>query len=134
MTAPWTYKGEVIESIELQYVAFVYNITNLINNKQYIGLKTTQSRKTKTINGKKKRYVVESDWRDYWSSSEELKADVERLGKENFTREILHLCINKGTANYLEAREQFDRRVLERPDLYYNGIINCRVNKSHIKL
>lgn len=134
MTSHWTYKGEIVETIDLKYVCFVYKITNLINNKQYIGLKTTISKKTKTLKGKKKRYTVESDWRDYWSSSEELKRDVENLGTDNFSREILYFCLNKGTANYLEAREQFDNRVLENPDKWYNGIINCRVNRKHIRL
>lgn len=130
----WYYNNEVVEQIDDKYLAFVYLITNLTNGKKYIGLKTTKSSKTKTIKGKKKKFKVESDWRDYWSSSEELKADVKLLGEENFKREILHFCLNKGTANYLEAREQFDNRVLEKPDKWYNGIINCRVHWSHIKL
>jgi hypothetical protein len=33
--------------------------------------------------------------------------------------------------SYLEAREQFERRVLETDD-YYNGIINVRVGGSRI--
>jgi len=33
--------------------------------------------------------------------------------------------------SYLEAKEQFDRRVLE-TDEYYNGIINVRVGSSKI--
>lgn len=130
----WFYNGEPIESIDDKYGAFVYCITNLTNGKQYIGLKLTKFSKTKKVKGKKKKYKVESDWRDYWSSSEDLKKEVEVLGVDNFKREILYFCLNKGTANYLEAREQFDRRVLENPDRYYNGIINCRVHKSHIKL
>jgi hypothetical protein len=139
----WLYKGNPVESIDEDYLAFVYLITNLVSNKKYIGLKTTKSSKTtvKTVvnkNGekvkKKKRTKVESDWRTYWSSSVELKKDVEELGQESFRREIIYFCKNKGTANYLEAREQFDKRVLENPDEWYNGIINCRVHWSHIKL
>lgn len=130
----WYYNNEVVEQIDDKYLAFVYCIENLTNGKKYIGLKTTKSSKTKTVKGKKKKFKVESDWRDYWSSSEELKNDVKLLGEENFKREILYFCLNKGTANYLEAREQFDKRVLENPDKWYNGIINCRVHWSHIKL
>lgn len=130
----WYYNNEIVEQIDDKYLAFVYLITNLTNGKKYIGLKTTKSSKTKTIKGKKKKFKVESDWRSYWSSSEELKNDVKLLGEENFKREILYFCLNKGTANYLEAREQFDNRVLENPDSWYNGIINCRVHWSHIKL
>lgn len=134
MTTNWTHNGQEVEEIDPKYLAFVYLITNIHTNKKYIGLKTTKSKKTKQVKGKKKRFTVESDWRDYWSSSEELKNDIELLGKESFKREILYFCLNKGTANYLEAREQFDKRVLENPDDWYNGIINCRVHWSHIKL
>ena len=74
---------------------------------------------------------VESDWQDYWGSSDNLKADVEKLGTDNFTREILHFCNSRGLMSYLEAKEQFDRRVLE-TDEYYNGIINVRVGSSKI--
>lgn len=129
----WYYQNDLVEEIDTKYSAFVYCITNTINNRRYIGLKQTTFRKTKTVKGKKKRFFVESDWRDYWSSSEELKRDVETLGKENFKREILYFCISKAHANYLEAKEQMDRRVLEHPELYYNGIINCRVSRNHIK-
>ena len=79
----------------------------------------------------KRRSKVESDWRDYWGSSEHLQADVEALGPEKFTREILHYCNSRGLMSYLEAREQFERRVLE-TDEYYNGIINVRVGSSKI--
>jgi hypothetical protein len=123
----------VIEEIDFQYKAFVYIITNKITGRMYIGLKQTTFAKTKQVKGKKKRIHVESDWRDYWSSSEELKRDVQALGSENFTREILYWCKLKSHANYLEAKEQMDRRVLENPDQYYNGIINCRVSRNHIK-
>ena len=99
----------------------------------YIGLKQTTFAKTKQVKGKKKKIRVESDWRDYWSSSEELKKDVEQLGQENFTREIMYWCKMKSHANYLEAREQMDRRVLENPQQYYNGIVNCRVSRNHLK-
>lgn len=130
----WYFNGEPVDQIDDKYLAFVYLISNLETGKQYIGLKTTKSKKTKMVKGKKKRFTVESDWRDYWSSSAELHKDVELLGKDAFKREILYFCLNKGTANYLEAREQFDKRVLENPDKWYNGIINCRVHWSHVRL
>jgi predicted GIY-YIG superfamily endonuclease len=129
----WLHKGEIVEEIDPKYQAFVYMITNLQTGRLYIGLKQTTFARTKQVKGKKKRIRVESDWRDYWSSSEELQKDVEALGAENFTREIIYYCKLKSHANYLEAREQMDRRVLENPELYYNGIINCRVSRNHIK-
>ena len=129
----WYYRDTIIESIDPQYKAFVYLITNLQTGRLYVGLKQTTFSKTKQVKGKKKRVRVESDWRDYWSSSDELQKDVAKLGQENFKREILYFCKLKSHANYLEAREQMDRRVLENPDKYYNGIINCRVSKNHVK-
>lgn len=129
----WIYQGAPVQQIDTKYKAFVYIITNKTTGRKYIGLKQTEFAKTKQVKGKKKRVRVESDWRDYWSSSEELKKDVEVLGVDNFTREILYFCKLKSHANYLEAREQMDRRVLENPNLYYNGIVNCRVSRNHIK-
>lgn len=131
----WKYKGEEFKEEQIEkYVAFVYIITNKISGKKYIGKKLFKFKKVSTSKGKKKRSLIDSDWKDYWSSSEELKSDVKSLGEENFTREILHLCVNKGTASYLEAKEQFMNLVLEKPNEWYNGIINCRVHRNHVKI
>ena len=128
----WTYQGKIVEQISEEYVGFVYLITNLTNDKKYIGKKLAQFKVTKKpLKGKKnkRRSTKESDWRDYWGSSDTLNADVQTLGPENFTREILYLCKGRGEMSYIEAKEQFDRRVLE-TDEYYNGIINVRVGGS----
>jgi len=96
--------------------------------------KLAQFKKTRPpLKGKKRkrRTTVESDWRTYWGSSEHLNADVAQLGEDNFTREILYYCESRGELSYLEAKEQFDRGVLE-TDEYYNGIINVRVGSSNI--
>ena len=60
-----------------------------------------------------------------------LQADVEKLGEDSFTREVLYFCASRGIASYLEAREQFEREVLLTDD-YYNGIINVRIGGSKI--
>jgi len=130
----WTYQQQPLEEIPEGYIGFVYLITNLTTGQKYIGKKLAQFKKTRPpLKGKrlKRRSVVESDWRDYWGSSDRLNADVESLGLKNFTREILYLCKSKAEMSYLEAREQFERRVLETDD-YYNGIINVRVGGSNI--
>ena len=129
----WYYKNEPIEEIDPKYKAFVYLITNLKTGRKYIGKKLTEFTKTKTTKGKKKRVKYESDWREYWSSSDELKKDVAELGEENFRREIIHFCLNKGSASYFEAKEQFLNEVLEKPDQWYNGQIQVRVHRTHIK-
>jgi len=130
---PWNYKNKPLTNIPDGAYGFVYLIENTQNNKKYIGKKLFWFSKTKQINKKKKRIKYESDWRDYWSSSPDVHKDVEVFGKDNFVRTILHICSNKGSCNYLEAREQMDRRVLETEE-YYNGTIQCRIHKTHVKL
>ena len=128
----WTYQGKIVEEISEEYIGFVYLITNLTNNKKYIGKKLTKFKVTKKpLKGKKnkRRSTKESDWRTYWGSSPHLQEDVEHLGEKNFTREILYFCKGRGELSYLEAKEQFDREVLK-TDEYYNGIINVRVGSS----
>lgn len=128
----WYYNGEVFDTPG-EYYGFVYEITNLLSGRKYIGKKFFWSTKRKQVNKVRKRVKVESDWKDYWSSSDELKADIQALGQHNFKREILHLCKNKGTANYLEAKEQFKFEVLENKDLWYNSWIQVKVHHTHIK-
>jgi hypothetical protein len=128
----WTYKGEIVETIPTEYEGFVYLITNLKTGQKYIGKKLAKFKTTKPpLKGKKnkRRGYKESDWKDYWGSSDRLNADVQALGPENFTREILYYCTTRAEMSYIEAREQFERRVLE-TDEYYNGIINVRVGGS----
>ena len=130
----WTYDGKVVEELPLDCEGFVYLITNLTNNKKYVGKKLARFKVTKPpLKGKKnkRRSTKESDWRTYWGSSEHLNADVKEIGEEQFTREILHYRNSKGTLSYLEAKEQFDRQVLL-TDEYYNGIINVRIGGSSI--
>lgn len=128
----WIFEGKVLdESILDKYVGFVYIITNNTNQKKYIGKKLLKRRKTKQVKGKKKRFLVDSDWKVYYGSNKELNEDVTRLGEVNFTREILRLCLSKGECNYFEAAYQFENRVLERDD-YYNAWITVKVSKSHL--
>lgn len=136
----WNYQGKQINELPDDCIGFVYLITNLTNERKYIGKKLAKFSKTtvKTVtlkNGTKKKKKIkskiDSDWLTYYGSSIELNKDVESLGVEQFTREILFLCKSKSECSYVEAREQFIRRVLE-TDEYYNGHIQVRVHKSHI--
>lgn len=126
----WFYNNEEFEDIG-EYVGFVYLITNLTNSKKYIGKKNFYFTKSKQVNGKKKRYKVVSDWKDYYGSNKELAKDVEDLGKDAFKREILRLCKSKGEFGYFEAKYQFEHNVLESED-YYNSWIMCRIHKKHL--
>jgi hypothetical protein len=132
----WLYNDkEVTEENTEGHVAFVYLITNLQNNKRYIGKKLLTKTRSKVIKGRirKKKIVTESDWRDYFGSNEVLKQEVEQLGADKFKREILRFCKTRGTANYFEAKFQMEHAVLENPDKWYNEQIRVRVHRSHIK-
>lgn len=130
----WYYNNKEVTELPEDCEAFVYLITNLTNDKKYVGKKLAKFKTTKPpLKGKKnkRRGYKESDWRTYWGSSDHLNADVVELGEDKFRREILYYCPSRGVASYIEAREQFERRVLETDD-YYNGIINVRVGGSKI--
>ncbi len=137
----WHFQDQEVLELPEDCVGFVYIITNTLTGKKYIGKKLAKFSKTtyKTVklkNGKKKkkkiRGKIESDWKEYYGSSPNLQADIDNLGKEHFHREILHYCTSKALTSYFEAREQFERKVLE-SDEYYNGHIQVRVHGSHIK-
>ena len=137
----WTFNNSIVEELPEDCVGFVYEITNLTSNRKYIGKKLAKFSRTKykvvtlkngTKKKKKIKSKIDSDWMEYYGSSEELNKDVESLGKENFLREILFFCKSKAECSYIEAREQFIRRVLESDD-YYNGQNSVRVHGSHIK-
>lgn len=130
----WLLNGvQFTDEMICDYNGFVYLITNLQTGRMYIGQKNFWVPKTKMVNKKKKKYKAISDYKDYFGSNEELKQHVIEAGPENFKREILHLCPNKGTQNYLELREQIDRRVME-SDLFYNAFVGGKIHKKHIKL
>ena len=137
----WLFEDSPVETLPDDCVGFVYIIKNLITGRQYIGKKLAKFSRTtyKTVklkNGtkrkKKIRSKIDSDWQSYYGSNTELNADVEKLGVDNFTREILYYCSSKAECSYIEARTQFERKVLE-SDNYYNGQISVRVHGSHIK-
>jgi Putative endonuclease segE, GIY-YIG domain len=136
----WIYENTQVETLPEDCVGFVYLITNNLSGRKYIGKKLAKFSRTtykivKLKNGKKKRKKIkgkiDSDWQIYYGSSPELTKDVLALGVENFSREILFYCKSKSECSYIEAREQFARRVLETND-YYNGHIQVRVHGSHI--
>ena len=136
----WIYKNEPVEQLPEDCVGFVYIITNTISGRMYVGkklarFKTTRYKMHTQKNGKKIRKkirgAVASDWQEYYGSSDQLNRDVETLGRDQFQREILYYCRSKAECNYIEAREQFARKVLE-SDQYYNGHIRVRVHGSLI--
>ena len=131
----WIYEQKPVLELPEDVVGFVYQITNITNGRMYIGKKLAKfKRSRRPLKGRKnkRRYKVDSDWQDYYGSSDELTIDIKKLGKEHFKREILFYCYSKAELSYIEAREQFARKVLE-SDNYYNGHIRVRVHGKGIK-
>ena len=131
----WTYKGSTFTSDDINdFFGYVYRITNLQNGRQYIGRKYfTQRRKPR---GGKRRVTSESDWKRYYGSSDELKADVKRLGKEKFRREIISLHKTLGKVNYEETKQLFLHNVLmealdDGTPAYYNSNILGRYMRKN---
>lgn len=136
----WYHDDKVFtkEDAELKitdgYIGFVYEITDVLNGKKYLGKKLlTSKKKLAPLKGQKRKRIIigQSDWEKYYGSSETVKEQV-AIRKDDFKREILVFCKSKGELSYMEAKYQFDREVLLRDD-YYNGIINCRINRAHVK-
>ena len=131
----WFYNNTEFTSEDIgENIGFVYLIIDNVNNKKYVGKKNFWSiRKLPPLKGQKRKRTkkMESDWMDYFGSSEEVKLLVEQSGRDRFRREILHLCKSKGEMSYMEAKEQFDRNVLLSDD-YYNEFIGCKIHSKHV--
>ena len=131
----WIYNDEIFDTTPEEYQGFVYRITDLTNNKKYIGKKFFWKPKTLPITKTRKRRVktrTESDWRTYYGSSKEVQQLVEDKCKENYKREILKLCLTKGECSYFEAKYQFEYDVLL-SDEYYNELISCKIHSRHVR-
>ena len=133
---PWTYQGSTFTSDDINdFFGYVYCITNLQSGKKYIGRKYfTQRRKPR---GGKRRVTSESDWKKYYGSSPELKADVKDFGKLNFKREIISLHKTLGKVNYEETRQLFLNNVLTEsldngePAYYNSNILGRYMRKNY---
>ena len=135
---PWIYEGNPFTSDDIRdYYGFVYRITNTINGKSYIGRKYfVQKRKPK---GGKRRVTSESNWKQYYGSSDELKQDIRRDGKNTFKREILSLHKTLGKVNYEETKQLFLHNVLAEklddgsPAYYNNNILGRYYRKDYFE-
>jgi hypothetical protein len=126
----WTYRQEpyVIQPSR-DYEGFVYLITNKQTNRKYIGKKSFWSR-VSLKSGRKQ--TIESDWKKYYGSSDELSQDIKLIGKHNFNREILHLCRTKKETTFFELQELYARQVLLSEE-YYNKSIQGKFFKSEMQ-
>ena len=133
---PWIYLERVFDSNDVgDYFGFVYLITNKSNQRQYIGRKYFYSFRKPP--GKKRKQKQESDWKGYYGSCPELKEDIKKYGKENFSREILSLHKTKGTCNYEETKQLFLNNVLSEsldngcPAYYNSNILGRYMRKDY---
>ena len=137
-TNPWIYKGDIFNSDDIgDHYGFVYRITNTTTGKSYIGRKYfVQKRKPK---GGKRRVTSESNWKQYYGSSDELKQDIRRDGKNTFKREILSLHKTLGKVNYEETKQLFLHNVLAEklddgsPAYYNNNILGRYYRKDYFE-
>ena len=135
MEETWTFNNKEFNITPEEYQGFVYQLTEIHTNKKYIGKKNFWKPKTLPITKTRKRRVrtrIESNWKEYYSSSNEVCQLVEQYGKERFKREILKLCKTKGEMSYYEAKLQFEKDVLLN-DEYYNEFIGCKIHAKHLK-
>ena len=131
----WYMNDEPYDETPEEYQGFVYLITEIDTDKKYIGKKFFWKPKILPKTKTRKRRVrtrVESDWRQYYGSSNEVKLLVEKKGVDNYKRTILYLCKTKGECSYYEAKLQFEHDVLLRDD-YYNEFIGCKIHSKHIR-
>ena len=134
---PWTYQGSTFTSDDINgFFGYVYCITNLQSGQKYIGRKYFTQRRKPRSGTKKRRVTSESDWKNYYGSSDELKADVKTLGKSLFRREIISLHETLGKVNYEETKQLFLNNVLmealdDGSPAYYNSNILGRYMKKN---
>jgi hypothetical protein len=126
----WIYNNEPLIEIPGQAIGFVYLITNLQNNKKYIGKKQFYFSKTTQKNLKKKKVKVESDWRTYTGSNDDLNNDIKTNNPE-LKQEILEICQTKSQLSYTEAYHQFQTNCILSEE-YYNNWISVRVTRRHL--
>ena len=129
---PWIFEGTPFLSEDINgHFGFVYRITNVSTGKKYIGRKYFWSKRkprNSSGNGRPRRVTTESDWKKYYGSCPELKADIKEYGRAGFKREILSLHATPGKTNYEETRQLFVNSVLtealdDGSPAYYNSNI-----------
>jgi hypothetical protein len=133
---PWIYDGKPFTSADIgEYFGFVYLITNKLNRRKYIGRKYLWQ--FRTPKGKRKKVKSESDWKNYYGSCPELKEDLDKFGRENFSRTILSLHKTKGKTNYEETRQLFVNKVLTEsldngsPAFYNSNVLSRYFRKDY---
>lgn len=133
MTWFWANVNEEFSEEDIKdHFGFVYLITHIRTGRKYIGKKFFSKAGYKQVKGKRKKIRKISDWMDYWGSNKELQEEIKVNGKEEYCREILHLCKTRSECSYWETYEIFVRHALLN-DSYYNAWVSCKIRKDHLK-
>lgn len=128
----WFFKDKEFTEDDIgESYGYVYLITNITNNRKYVGKKFFTKAGYKTVKGKRKKVRKSSDWLEYYGSNEQLKNEVKSLGVSNFRREILFLCSSRSECSYRETYEIFTRGALLTEE-YYNSWVTCKIHKAHV--
>lgn len=133
----WSYEEKPFSSVDIgDYIGFVYEITDKTNGKKYVGKKKFKSTRTLApLKGqkRKRKIISESDWMQYYGSSEEVKSLVAEFGSDRFERRILRLCKTTAEMSYYELKEQLEQDVLLKPNEYYNAFAGGKIHRNHLK-
>ena len=136
---PWLYQGTTFTSNVIDdKFGFVYCITNNTNGRQYIGRKYFW--KFRTPRGKKRKVKSESDWKNYYGSCPELKEEILKLGRHNFSRVMLSLHKTAGKTNFEETKQLFVQGVLTEslsdgtPKYYNSNILSRYFRKDYYEV
>jgi hypothetical protein len=134
----WRYKNKEVKNIPKDYDHFIYIITNIDTGQWYVGKKIFFNKKRVKLSKKRRlelntrkiyeHIVKESDWKDYYGSSIELKNDILKRGKDKFKREILKYVKGKKQATAWELYYIFKSGFPDK--LSYNGNILGRIFKK----
>lgn len=136
----WIYNEEEFNPEENdieKYQGFVYMIEEQSTGMKYIGKKFFWKPKTLPVTKsrkRKKKTIVESDWRNYYGSNKTLSERVSEASEGEYQRTILRLCITKGDCAYYEMREQLVNNVLLKPDEYYNAFVGGKIHRKHLTI
>lgn len=133
----WYYNEEEFTSDQIgEFIGFVYEITDLVDGRKYIGKKKLKSTtRLAPLKGQKRKRIVikESDWKSYYGSSNEVKSVLDEFGPDRFARKILRLCKTTAEMSYYEAKTQIENDVLIRPKEYYNAFVGMKIHRNHLK-
>jgi hypothetical protein len=125
----WMYSSQIsLDKTRNKYMGFVYKIVNGKTGKFYIGQKKFWVGPKPPSKYKNKK-VKESNWREYWSSCNELNEELVRDGAKNFYREILGVYQTKWDMSYNELLLQLKYDVLSPTTNTYNSYVGCRLRK-----